>query len=137
MDVTMDVHAPILWHLPFPPYIQDALVSWDNPTGSVTNSDLELTASIAHQDVLINTFDLQERTIHTGSDNTPMVFWQSKGSTTTTKAPARLLWLQALHQQHHHYCPQFSHIPGPVNTMVDDASCLWYLINSQLRACLL
>jgi hypothetical protein len=134
MDVTMNVHAPILWRSPFPPYIQDALVSWDNPAGSVTNSDLELAASIAHQDVLVHAFDLRERTIHTGSDNTPTVYWQRKGSTTTAKAPARLLRLQALHQRHHRYCPQFSHIPGPTNAMADDASCLWYLTDSQLLA---
>ena len=134
MDVTTDVHALILWRSPFPPYIQDALVSWDNPAGSVTNSDLELAASIAHQDVLIHAFNLRERTIHTGSDNTPTVYWQHKGSTTTAKAPARLLRLQALHQRHHRYCPQFSHIPGPTNAMADDASRLWYLTDSQLLA---
>ena len=134
LDVTMDVHAPILWHLPFPPHIQDALVSWDNPTGSITNSDLELAASVAHQDVLVHAFNLRECTINTGSDNTPTLFWQHKGSTTTTKALACLLLLQALYQWHHHYCPQFSHIPGPVNAMADDASHLWYLTDSQLLA---
>jgi hypothetical protein len=92
--------------------------------GTITNLNLELDATIAHQDVLVNTFDLHVCTIHTGSDNTPAVDWQRKGSTTTTKAQAVLLHLQAIHQWHHCYCPFFSHIPGIVNTMVDNASCL-------------
>ena len=91
-------HAPIVWRAPFPPQLQAALVTWENPKGTITNSDLELAATIAHQDVLVHTFDLRERTIHTGSDNTPAVYWQRKGSTTTTKPPAGLLRLQALHQ---------------------------------------
>ena len=82
----------------FPPHLQAALVTWENPKGTVTNSDLELAATIAHQDVLVHTFDLRERTIHTGSDNTPAIYWQRKGLTTTTKPPAGLLRLQALHQ---------------------------------------
>ncbi len=34
---------PILWHNQFPEYIQQLLVSTDNPAGTITNSDLELT----------------------------------------------------------------------------------------------
>ena len=132
LDVTLDVHAPILWRSPFPPHIQAALVSWENPTGTVSNSDLELAASVAHNDVLVNAFDLRERTIHTGSDNTPTVYWQRKGSTTSAKAPARLLRLQALHQRHHRYCPLWSHLPGPVNAMADDTSRLWNLTDDEL-----
>jgi len=80
-------HAPIVWREPFPPHLQAALVSFDNPKGTVTNSDLELAATIAHQDVLVHTFDLHERTIHTGSDNTPAVYWQRKGRLPPPKPP--------------------------------------------------
>jgi hypothetical protein len=85
-DREEEAHAPIMWRKPFPSHIQATLVSWDKSTGTITNSDLELAATIAQQDVLVNTFDLRERTIHTGSDNIPAVYWQRKGSTTTTKA---------------------------------------------------
>lgn len=48
-DLHVETHAPILWHEPFPPSVQVTLVSWDNPKGTVTNSNLELlAASIAH-----------------------------------------------------------------------------------------
>ena len=86
------------------------------------------------KDVFVHTFDLRERTINTGSDNTPTIYWQRKGSTTTTKNPAELLRIQALHQRHHCYCSLFSHIPGPINAMADDTSRLWNLSDSQLLA---
>jgi hypothetical protein len=57
-----------------------------------------------------------------------------EGSTTTTKNPTELLRIQALHQRHHRHCSLFSHIPGPVNAVADDTSCLWNLSDSQLLA---
>jgi hypothetical protein len=127
-------HAPVLWRQPFPLSIQQQLVSFTNPTGTVTNSDLELAGVIAHQDVLAQTFDIRESTTATLSDNTPAVFWSRKGSTTTMKAPAFLLRLSSLHQRFHRYHPEISHIPGVVNKMADDCSRLWHLSDSQLLA---
>ena len=43
---------PILWRARFPQKIQSQLVSLANPTGSITNSDLELSGAIAHDDIL-------------------------------------------------------------------------------------
>jgi hypothetical protein len=127
-------HAPILWRQPFPLAIQRKLVSFTNPTGTVTNSDLELAGVIAHQDVLAQAFDVRESTTATLCDNTPAVFWSRKGSTTTLTAPAYLLRLSSLHQRFHRYRPEISHIPGVVNQMADDCSRLWHLSDSQLLA---
>jgi hypothetical protein len=126
------LHTPILWRAKFPTNIQSELVTHSNPGGTLTNSDLELAGTIAHADILSHTIDTRESTIHILSDNTPAVAWQTKGSTTTTKAPAYLLRLQALHQRHYRYCPTYSHIPGPANAMADDCSRLWYLDDSAL-----
>eukprot|EP00978_Attheya_sp_CCMP212_P041850 scaffold245372_cov41-Attheya_sp.AAC.1 len=46
------LQQPILWRAQFPKHIQHGLVSFTNPKGRVTNSDLELAGSIAHNDVL-------------------------------------------------------------------------------------
>ena len=48
---------PILWRQPFPDWIQTQLSSFKNPTGKITNSDLELAGSIAQDDILAQAFD--------------------------------------------------------------------------------
>jgi hypothetical protein len=125
---------PYLWREPFPASIQSQVVSFSNPHGKVTNSDLELAGTTAHLDVVSHTVDVRERTLYTLTDNTPALAWQQKGSTTTTKAPAYLLRLQALHQRFHRYHPRFSHIPGKSNVMADDCSRLWHLSDVDLLA---
>jgi hypothetical protein len=96
--------GPILWwRARFDDDITKDLVSFANPTGAVTNSDLELAASLVQHDIAAHAFDIRERTIASGSDNNPTVAWQRKGSTTTTSAPAYLLRVQALHQRFHRY----------------------------------
>eukprot|EP00978_Attheya_sp_CCMP212_P000349 scaffold730_cov39-Attheya_sp.AAC.1 len=68
------------------------LVSFSNPCGRITNSDLELAGSIAHNDVLAQLVDVTKATTTaSGTDNTPTLAWRHKGSTTTSKAAAYLL----------------------------------------------
>jgi hypothetical protein len=83
--------APVLWCQHFPLSIQQQLVSFASPTGTVKNSDLELAGVIAHQDVLDPHFDIRDSTTATLCDNT--VFGSRKGSTTKLKSPAYLLRL--------------------------------------------
>jgi hypothetical protein len=123
---------PLLWRALFPLEIQQQLVSWTNPTGTITNSDLELAATIAQHDILTEQMDVREGTIATLTDNTPAQAWQRKGSTTTTGPAAYLLRLQALHQRHHRYLPSTQYIPGPANAMADDCSRRWDLTDTEL-----
>ena len=125
---------PLLWRAPFPNDISKQLVSFDNPHGSLTNSDLELAGTVMHHDVLTSKFDVAQRTICTLTDNTPALAWQHKASRTTFGPGAYLLRLQALHRHKHGYCAQHQHIPGPSNQMADDCSRLWKLTDSQLIA---
>jgi hypothetical protein len=134
---TVAPHAglgPILWRATFPNEIVKNLVTHKNPTGRVTNSDLELAAGVVQNDIAAQNFDVRERTIASGSDNTPTIAWQSKGSTTTTTAPAYLLRMQAIHQRFHRYQTTSFFIPGKLNSMADDCSRLWHLTDSQLLA---
>jgi hypothetical protein len=108
------------------------LVSFNDPSGQVTNSDLELAATIVQHDVAAHHYDVRERTTSSGSDNTPAVAWQGKGSTTTASAPAYLLRLQTLHQRFHRYCSSIFYMPSDVNVMADDASGLFALSDDQL-----
>lgn len=123
---------PLLWREPFPEHINQAVVSWDNPNGSLTNSDLELAGTLGGLEVATSQFDLREQTISTLTDNTPALAWQQKGSTTTTGCAAYLLRLRALHQRHHRYVGQFAHVPGKANAMADDCSRLWHLSDEEL-----
>jgi hypothetical protein len=131
-DATTGTTHPLLWRAPFPLEVQQAIVSSNNPTGSITNSDLELAGTIAQHDVLVHHVDCRERTIHTLTDNTPALAWQTKGSTTTTGVPAYLLRLQAIHQRHYRYLPRLAHIKGDQNVMADDCSRLWKLSDQEL-----
>jgi hypothetical protein len=123
---------PYLWRLSFPDAIQAKLACSTNPSGPVTNSDLELAATIIQHDAMCQLYDTRERTIHTGTDNQAAQAWQSRKSTTTDSAPAFLLRLQAIHQRYHRYLPLHSYLPGQLNSMADDASRLWHLSDEQL-----
>jgi hypothetical protein len=105
---------PLLWRAPFLQDLQHNIVSTKNPTGSITNSDLELAGTIVQHNVLVHHIDCRECTIHTLTDNTPVLAWQSKGSTTTTGVPAYLLRLQAIHQRHYCYLTGLAHIKGVI-----------------------
>jgi hypothetical protein len=72
--------GPILWRAKFDGDITRDLVSYENPRGTITNSDLELAAAIVQHNVAAHQFDIRERTIASGSGNTPTVAWQTKGS---------------------------------------------------------
>jgi hypothetical protein len=123
---------PLMWRAPFPTHIQDRLVSFSNLKGDITNSDLELAGSVAQLDILAQHVGARERTVQLLHDNTAAVYWQRKGSTTTTGPAAYLLRLQALHQRFYRYVPVHDYIPGPANGMADDCSRLWELSDSQL-----
>lgn len=119
--------SPIVWRAQFPPDITADLVSRTHPHGLITNSDLELAGSLLQHEAAAQCFDIRERTILSHTDNTPTLFWQRKGSTTTTGPPAYLLRAQALHQRHHRYVPRHDFLPGLANAMSDDASRLHHL----------
>jgi hypothetical protein len=123
---------PILWRSQFPLDVQRRIISFDNPVGTITNSDLELAASVTQHDVLTSNEDAQEVTIHNFSDNTPTVFWQRKGSVSSSGPAAKLLRLQAVHQRRHIYVPAYDYLPGSANVMADDYSRRWDLSDLQL-----
>jgi len=125
---------PVLWRARFPQHITANLVSYDNPNGTINNSELELAGLVGHQDILQQEVNCTGRTVVPLSDNTPTVAWHHKGSTSTTGPTAYLLRLNSLHQRHFRYLAKADYIAGPVNKMADDCSRLWHLSDSQLLA---
>ena len=123
---------PFLWRVPFSPDVQARLVSTDNPTGSVTNSDLEHAGLIAQLEVQSTSHDTTYATICNLSDNTPAVSRVKKGAISSDGPGALLCGIACAHQRHHRYCHVASYIPGPANVMADDASRLQHLTDTAL-----
>ena len=115
------LHPPYGQQAPFPSSVQQALVSTDNPSGSITNSDLELAGTIAHEAMLADVHDLCHCTVATFSDNTSTVAWGNKASTTTTSPASYLLHSSSLLQHQHQYLSQQFYISGPANHLADVA----------------
>ena len=133
-SVTHSNLEPSLWRAKFPPEIVSELVTFENPSGSVNNSQLELAGGIAHNDVLQQLVNCSGRTIVPLGDNTAATVWQHKGSAMTSGPTAYLLRVSSLHQRHYRYLSKADYIAGPVNQMADDCSRLWHLSDSQLLA---
>ena len=106
----------------------------DNPSGSITNSDLELAGTIAHEAALAAVHDLRHCTIATFSDNTPAVAWGNKASTTTAVPASYLLRSSSLLHRQYLYLSQRFYIPGPANHLADVASRCFDLSNDALLA---
>ena len=125
---------PVLWRVPFPDDLVANLVSWKNPHGTVTNSDFELAGGLLHHEAAAQCYDIRERTLLSRTDNTPTLFWQRKGSTSTQGPASYLLRNQAIHQRYHRYVDRHDFLAGIKNPMADDASRLFDLSDSQLLA---
>ena len=123
---------PILWRSTFPSSIQERLVTDNNLTGDINNSDLELSGSLFHQEAAVQCYDIRERTTKAATDNIATMYWSRKGSTTTTGPPATLLRMAAIHQRHHRYLRLTDYLEGKRNNMADDASRLTLLTDQQL-----
>ena len=124
--------APTLWRYKFPSTLQSKLVSLDNPSGTITNSDLELAGTVAHDDILSSLVPVSRLTLSSFSDNTAAIAWRTKGSTTTSGPAAYLLQIASLHQRHHRYQSSVHYIAGPANVMADDCSRLWNFTDKEL-----
>ena len=123
---------PTLWQQAFPSDITTSLVTYENPHGTISNSDLELAGHVAHNDVLPSMANIVSTTVSSCTDNTLALYWTKKGSTSTSVPSAYLLQLQALHQQHYCYHSRTAYIAGTANVMADDCSRLWHLTDEQM-----
>jgi hypothetical protein len=61
---------PVVWRITWPQDIRDALVSFDNPRGTITNSDLEMAGLLLHYLILECLADLKHVHVAAWCDNT-------------------------------------------------------------------
>ena len=64
-----------MWQANFLTEIIAQLVSWGNPEGQATNSDLELSISVIHHAFMANCFDIRKLTILSHKDNNADLWW--------------------------------------------------------------
>ena len=64
---------PVVWRVEWPQEVKDALVTWNNPTGTITNSDLEMAAELLGWLVLEANVPLRHEHVGLCSDNSATV----------------------------------------------------------------
>ena len=133
-DTFSPMAHPVVCRTPFPQEITNRLVSFDNPTGNVTNSDLELAGVIAGHDVSAAEIDLRHQHLVTLCDNMPAVAWKQKGFVSRIAPVSFLLRIFALHRRFYRYTSSITHLARDLNQMADDASSRWDLIDNKLLA---
>ena len=133
-SLTQEHPSPLVWRAPFPPSLTRALLTTDNPTGTITNSDLELLAVLAHIQHLSQHTDITHHTLLIGSDNTAAVGWCRRQSATTSGPAAYLLRHLGTLTRHAQFCPVVRSVPGTSNTIADFLSRSFHL-SDDMAAC--
>jgi len=87
---------PVVWRLEWPDDIRLSVVSFDNPTGTITNSDLEMAGMLIHYLVLEHLVSLKHVHVAAWCDNTPTVSWTNKLSSSRSLVAGRLTRALAL-----------------------------------------
>ena len=82
--------APIIWRVPWPNNIRQPIVSFNNPSGSLSNSDLEMAGMLLLYLVLEHVTTLRHIHVAAWCDNTPMVAWMNKLSASHSPIAGRL-----------------------------------------------
>jgi hypothetical protein len=114
---------PIVWRVEWPEDIRNNVVSFDNPTGTITNSDLEMAGMLLHFLVLEHLVHLKHVHVAAWCDNTPTVSWTNKLSSARSAVAGRLTRALALRIHANEASPLISvSIAGVDNTMADVAS---------------
>ena len=70
--------APVVWRVQWPQEIKVALMTWENPKGTITNSDLERAAELLGWLVLEGNVPLKHEHVGLCSDNSAKVSWQMR-----------------------------------------------------------
>jgi hypothetical protein len=116
---------PILWREEFPHNIACNVVSESNPTGGITNSDLELAAELfAVGIILANAPQIKHATLGTLCDNSPTVSWINRMASKSKSAVAGSLLRGLSFMLYTHHAGRLTtvHVKGEENVMADIAS---------------
>ncbi len=127
-----DLHLdPVVWRVAFPAEIASKVVSNSNPTGSLTNSDLEMAAVLLHYMVLQQITPMKHKRAGTFSDNTPTVSWSTRMADRSKSPTAgRLLRGLAAIQRETQAGPYtVASVAGKKNQMADVSSRSFHIVH--------
>jgi hypothetical protein len=111
-----------VWRYPFPTTIQRLMVSVNNPSGTVNNSELELAAIVLSAHIAADISDLPHPTIWCASDNMAAVAWANNGSTSSNSPSAFLLRLLGHLSQRRRFTLAAQYVSGTSNIIADTLS---------------
>ncbi len=122
---------PLLFRYPFPPYIQQQLVSASNTSGALNNSEFELAAIVLGASIISRISPGPHDKLLCGSDNSAAVSWCTKGSVSSKGPSAHLLrWLAQISKDcSSSLTPLF--VSGASNTLADFCSRSFSLTNDE------
>ena len=69
---------PVIWRVQWPDDIRHSIISFNNPSGSLSNSDLKMTGMLLLYLVLEHLAPLRYTHVAAWCDNTPTVSWTNK-----------------------------------------------------------
>ena len=112
---------PTVFRLQWPDDISSDLVSFDNPSGTINNSDLEMAGLLLLWLCIEGVApDLAHKHIALFSDNSPTVSWVTKMASKKSRIAAQLVRALALRLNVQQSCPLTPvHIPGIENALTD------------------
>jgi hypothetical protein len=118
---------PIVWRVQWPKDVTNAVISTTNPTGTLTNSDLEMAGVLLQEAVLeaaIGPNRMRHAQTAIGCDNSPAVAWTKRMATRSASPVSfRLLKGLAMRQRLTRSAPPaVFHVAGIDNILADVAS---------------
>ena len=109
-----------MWRVKWPQKVKDALVTWENPGGKITNSDLEMAAELLGWLVLEANVPLRHEHVGLCSDNFATVSWQMRGASRRSAVANRLLRVLAIRMRKKRASPLVTrHLAGKRNHLGD------------------
>ncbi len=112
--------APIVWRVELPKEIKGALVTWENPYGTITNSDLEMAAELLGWLVMEGNVPLRHKHVGLCYDNSATVSWKMQGASRRLVVANRLLRVLAIRMRQSRTSPLVTrHLAGKRNHLGD------------------
>jgi hypothetical protein len=112
--------APIVWRVPWPKEVRDRLVTQDNMSGDITNSDLEMAAEILGWLVLEAVVSTRHAHVGMCSDNSATVAWQTRWASKRSRVANCLLRVLAIRLRKNRASPLVTrHLAGDRNALGD------------------
>ena len=118
MSTSVSYHN-LVWRVEWPSDISTSVISDKNPTGSITNSDLEMAAILLQWIVLEMITPTRHRSVLARSDNSPACSWATRMSPKSAVA-VKLVQALALRQRICQTSPMTTlHVAGKANNIAD------------------